>query len=115
LLNTTSPLLLLLFLLLSLLLLLLPTITYYLLPDPTGGDKRQLAEVSKSITSLGGKLAAGEVPPDVPPKIGEFLGAIQSRDFPRASAIQQDFASTIWDQHKDWVKGLKILIMLSKK
>ena len=84
-------------------------------PTLTAGDKRQLGEVTKAITALGQKLAGGEVPVDVPPKIGELLGALQARDFGAASAIQQDFASTIWDQHKEWVKGLKILIMLSKK
>lgn len=31
------------------------------------------------------------------------------------SLILQDLANTVWNQHKDWIKGIKILIQLAAK
>jgi len=27
----------------------------------------------------------------------------------------QDLANTVWNQHKDWIKGIKIFIQLASK
>lgn len=84
-------------------------------PTLSAGDKRQLGDVNKALTVLFQKLSARELPADVPNKLLEFVTSLQAREFKRAGDIQQEFVQTIWDQHKEWVKPLKVLVMLVKK
>lgn len=84
-------------------------------PALSAGDKRQLNDVSKGIASLSNKLGMGEVGSDVLARVGQLVDCIASRDFNSATAIQSEFTLSIWDTQKEWIKPLKILIMLSKK
>ena len=97
--------------------------------------------VNESFQHLCKKAAAGEVAADVLQKVGQLAADVAARNFPSASAIQavsrhifvlsvgsmahssmlhcqyhiQDLANTVWNQHKDWIKGLKVFIQVAAK
>ncbi|GAB5032925.1 secretory protein sec31 [Nannochloropsis oceanica] len=81
----------------------------------SAGDKRQLNDVTKGIAALSNKLGLGEVGPDVLVRVGQFADCCFNRDFASATAIQSEFTLSIWDTQKEWIKPLKLLIMLGKK
>eukprot|EP00624_Nannochloropsis_granulata_P001631 evm.model.NODE_18033_length_94466_cov_20.978998.19 len=84
-------------------------------PALSAGDKRQLNDVTKGITALSNKLGLGEVGPDVLVRVGQFADCCFNRDFASATAIQSEFTLSIWDTQKEWIRPLKLLIMLGKK
>jgi len=84
-------------------------------PALSAGDKRQLNDVTKGIAALSNKLGLGEVGPDVLARVGQFADCCFNRDFASATAIQSEFTLSIWDTQKEWIKPLKLLIMLGKK
>ncbi len=84
-------------------------------PALTAGDKRQLNDVTKGVAALSNKLGLGEVGPDVLARVGQFADCVGARDFATAGAIQSEFTLSIWDTQKEWIKPLKVLIMLGKK
>lgn len=79
------------------------------------GEKRQIQMVTASIQNLNQKVAAGEVSGDVLAKVEQMVAALFSRNFPAANAIQTDLANTVWAQHKEWLKGIKVLVQLASK
>ena len=79
-------------------------------------EKRQFAVVTTGYQNLCGKAAANEVAADVMQKIALLVSQISARNYSAASAVQTDLANTAWNNHKEWIKAVKILIpLLSKK
>ena len=48
-------------------------------------------------------------------RVYQLVTALCNRDYATASAAQTHLANTEWRDHKDWLKGLKILITLASK
>ena len=78
-------------------------------------EKRQLAETEKAIAVLVKKMARGELAEDTTSKVYSMVGAVNNSDLPSASLIQTDLANHDWRDHKDWLKGIKLLIQLGVK
>ena len=78
-------------------------------------EKRQMQMVSAAHAHLLEKWAAGEVGADVLQKLAQLVGDLAQRNFVGASTMQTDLANTAWGQHKEWIKGLKVLIQLASK
>jgi hypothetical protein len=78
-------------------------------------EKRQLAMVSTAYNNLLEKINTNEVSADVMNKIAQLVSELNSRNFVAANAIQTNLANTEWNSHKEWIKGVKILIQLASK
>ena len=78
-------------------------------------EKRQLAMVSTAYNNLLEKINTSEVSQDVMNKIAQLVSELQSRNFAAANTIQTNLANTEWNVHKEWIKGVKILIQLVSK
>jgi hypothetical protein len=79
-------------------------------------EKKQLAEVAKAASILIGKLGCpGAVSGEVAAKALALVVAVASRDYPLAGSIHKDLTTSAWDEHKDWVKGIKGLVGLAQK
>lgn len=78
-------------------------------------EKRQIPAIKASYTHLCDRLKANEVSSDILQKLATFTEAICNKNYPVANSIQTDLVSTAWNQHKEWIKGLKLLIQLSSK
>jgi protein transport protein SEC31 len=59
--------------------------------------------------------STNQVSQEVMLKIGQLVDDLNSRNFVGASATQTDLVNTAWTQHKEWIKGIKVLIQLSSK
>ena len=44
-----------------------------------------------------------------------MVNAVGARDYATAGSIHKDLTTSAWDEHKDWVKGIKGLVMLAQK
>jgi hypothetical protein len=78
-------------------------------------EKRQMLMVSGAFSHLCQMLETGEVAGDVLQKLSQLVSDLSNRNFSGASAIQTDLANTVWSLHKEWIKGLKVLIQLASK
>lgn len=78
-------------------------------------EKRQLSETEKAIAVLVKKMARGELAEDTTSKVYSMVGAVNNSDLALASSIQTDLANHDWRDHKDWLKGIKLLIQLGVK
>ena len=78
-------------------------------------EQKMLAEANKAAAVLMGKLATGMVGADVGAKALQMVMACGARDFATANSIQKDLAATAWNDHKDWVKGIKRLLELAQR
>ena len=78
-------------------------------------EKRQLAVVSTGYNNLLEKVNNNEVSLDVMNKIAQLVSELKDRNFTNANAIQSNLANTEWNVHKEWIKGVKILIQLASK
>jgi protein transport protein SEC31 len=78
-------------------------------------EKRQLSEAEKGVAILVKKLARGDVLEATASKVYNLVTAIANADLNSAAAIQTDLANHDWRDHKDWLKGVKILIQLATK
>jgi len=78
-------------------------------------EKKQLGEVSKAAAILIGKLGHGAVSSEVGHKALAMVNAVSARDYATAGSIHKDLTTSAWDEHKDWVKGIKGLVMLAQK
>ncbi len=78
-------------------------------------DKRQLSMVQTSITALKNKAMAGGVDVTILEKLSQLVAQIQSKNAAGANQIQMDLVNTAWGNHKEWIKGLKVLIQLACK
>merc|ERR1711871_373718 len=78
-------------------------------------DKRQLTMVQTSMTALKDKAMAGGVDETILEKLSNLVAQIQSKNAVGANQIQMDLVNTAWGNHKEWIKGLKVLIQLACK
>lgn len=78
-------------------------------------EKKQLSEIERGIAIFTKKMARAEVDPSVIDCVASMLAAIKERQFAAAQAIQTKLVNTEWAHHKDWLKGMKFLILLIMK
>lgn len=81
----------------------------------TPADKRQLSEAEKGIAVLLKRLARDDIDAEISGKVDAIVSAIRSRDYATAGMIQTELVNHEWKDHKDWLKGLKFLILLATK
>lgn len=97
-------------------------------------EKRQMMMVSEAYNHLCKKVSAGEVTEEILAKVEQLTNDVTARNFAGANAVQtvrnnhfnnlrfivvnlllQDLANTVWNQHKEWIKGLKVFIQIASK
>jgi protein transport protein SEC31 len=78
-------------------------------------EKRQLSEAEKGIAILVKKLARDGLSGEIVEQVFALVDAVSQRDFATALAIQTTLANSEWRDHKDWLKGVKVLIQLAAK
>ena len=71
--------------------------------------------VSAAYAHLLEKFGANEVSAEVLQKLAHLVMELTQHNFVGASGMQTDLANTAWGQHKEWIKGLKVLIQLASK
>jgi len=81
----------------------------------SNSEKKQLAEIEKGAAVFSKRLARNEINSIIAGNLGQILSALGSRDFPTASRIHTGLVNSEWREHKDWLKGMKILIQLTAK
>ena len=80
------------------------------------GDKKQLSEGEKGVAVLLKRLARGDdIDAVVAGKVLMMVNALRSGDYATATSTQTGLVSSDWREHKDWLKGIKNLIMLVTK
>ena len=78
-------------------------------------EKKQLDEAEKSIAILVKKLARDDLSNNIVDQVFALVNAISQHDFAASMAYQTTLANSEWRDHKDWLKGIKILIQLAIK
>jgi protein transport protein SEC31 len=78
-------------------------------------DNRQLVEGEKSVAILVKKLARGDIFEETKATIFNMVMALVNRDYGAAAAMQTALVSSDWKSHKDWLKGMKVLIQLASR
>jgi protein transport protein SEC31 len=78
-------------------------------------EKRQLDEAKRGIDILIKKLSRNAIEEDTESKVLSMVAAIANHDIRTAAAIQTSLVSTDWKDHKDWLKGIKVLLQLATK
>lgn len=78
-------------------------------------EKRQIAEAEKSIAVLVKKLARNALADESHGYVLQMVSALSQRDYSMATSIQTHLANSEWRDHKDWLKGIKILVTLASK
>ena len=81
----------------------------------SGAEKKQLADVDKAVNILLAKLSSGQVDSAIAEKATQLVTALSSGDAASASNIQKVLAAEFWDNHKDWIKGMKNLVQLCQR
>eukprot|EP00904_Undaria_pinnatifida_P012810 jgi/Undpi1/865/HiC_scaffold_10.g04329.m1 len=75
-------------------------------------EKKMLGDVTKAVSVLFAKMGHGQVERATLDKVGQLVKSLETRDMKAANAIQQGLANSVWQSHKDWLKGLKYLMTL---
>jgi len=83
--------------------------------EMSGSERKQMAEIEKGTAVFSKRLARNEIDPGIVGKIGHMLSAMGKRDYHTASGIHTGLVNSDWKEHKDWLKGIKILIQLAAK
>ena len=78
-------------------------------------EKKQLEEAEKSVAILVKKLARDDLNDTIVDQVFALVNAISQHDFAASMAYQTTLANSEWRDHKDWLKGIKILIQLAIK
>jgi protein transport protein SEC31 len=78
-------------------------------------EKKQLDEAEKGIAILVKKLARDDLSDTIVDQVFSLVNAISQHDFAASLAYQTTLANSEWRDHKDWLKGIKILIQLAIK
>jgi len=78
-------------------------------------EKKQLTESTKAVGVLLNRLSRGDLPTTVIDIVNAIVTALQNRDYATATSVQTSAVSTIWRDHKDWLKGMKFLIQLASR
>jgi protein transport protein SEC31 len=78
-------------------------------------EKRQLLEAEKGVAILVKKLAREGLGEESVQHVTALVDAVAVRDYATALVLQTTLANTEWKEHKDWLKGIKILLQLASK
>lgn len=78
-------------------------------------EKRQIAEGEKAVAILVKKIAMNALDDEVIQQVMSLVNALSSYEFANAGSIQTAIANNHWREHKDWLKGTKILVQLAAK
>jgi len=78
-------------------------------------EKKQMGVVAAAYEILVEQIGRGEVSQEVMMKVAALVEYLSTRNFPAASQLQTDLANTVWAQHKEWIKGIKVLNQLAAK
>ena len=81
----------------------------------TASDKRQLSEAEKSVAIFVKKLARGDIMDDTKATASTMVMALVNREYAQAASMQTSLVSSDWKNHKDWIKGMKLLIQLASR
>jgi hypothetical protein len=73
-----------------------------------------MGAVNVSYEHLVAKVAENDVSSEVMGKIANFVNNLVTKNFNAANAVQMDLTNTEWTKHKDWIKGLKLLLKIAK-
>ncbi|CAK9113493.1 Protein transport protein SEC31 [Durusdinium trenchii] len=80
-------------------------------------EKRKHADAMKSVAALREKLVTGLVGEDLLPEVSQLITCIVNGDLTTAGSIRQGLTSRpqVWAEQKDWLKGMTVLVMISKR
>ena len=79
-------------------------------------ERRQIGALTASFDALTSKAQANAIEYDVLEKLGRLAACLgEPQNVAGATAIQQDLANTAWNVHKDWIRGMKILIQIIRR
>jgi protein transport protein SEC31 len=79
-------------------------------------ERRQIGALTASFDALTSKAQANAIEFDVLEKLGRLAACLgEPQNVAGATAIQQDLANTAWNAHKDWIRGMKILIQIIRR
>lgn len=81
----------------------------------SGVDKRLLSESEKGTAVLLKRLAISDISPDISGKVLQMTSLITSYEFGSAQSILTELVNSDWRDHKDWLKGIKALLQVSRK
>lgn len=87
----------------------------YLVSVASHSEKRQLEEAKKGIEALVKKLSRNEVDEGTEANVLSIVTAISNHDFRSASSVVTELVNHEWKTHKDWLKGIKLLLQLAAK
>ncbi len=77
-------------------------------------DKKVMGAVNVSYEHLVAKVAENDINSEVMGKIANFVNHLVTKNFNAANAVQMDLTNTEWSKHKEWIKGLKLLLKIAK-
>ena len=78
-------------------------------------EKKQAAESQKGVAVFIKTLARGGVDAEIANKVSSVLLALQNHDYGSASRVMTSLVSSEWKDHKDWLKGMKLLVQMASK
>eukprot|EP00612_Vaucheria_litorea_P006457 CAMPEP_0171481444 /NCGR_PEP_ID=MMETSP0946-20130122/6749_1 /TAXON_ID=109269 /ORGANISM="Vaucheria litorea, Strain CCMP2940" /LENGTH=1148 /DNA_ID=CAMNT_0012013017 /DNA_START=6 /DNA_END=3452 /DNA_ORIENTATION=+ len=78
-------------------------------------ERKGLAEGTKAVLTLYSCLASGRVEDEVVGQLVEFCRMVQGGELMAANGVYKSLVGSVWNGHKDWLKGFKHIAMLSKK
>jgi len=87
----------------------------YLQSIASHSEQRQLDEAKKGIEALVKKLMRNEIDQETEANLVSMITAISNHDFRTATSITTELVNHEWKVHKDWLKGIKLLLQLAAK
>ncbi|KAG7359849.1 WD40 repeat-containing protein [Nitzschia inconspicua] len=81
----------------------------------SASDRRQLSEAEKGVAIFVKRLARGDISDSIADKMLAMTTALSSYDWTGAGSIQTALVSQEWRTHKEWLKGVKALVLLATK
>jgi len=78
-------------------------------------EKKQMAEAAKAVIVLSDKLNASGVSEPVCSSLKEMSAFVGGGNFDECTNVNRKLIEEEWNQHKDWLKGFKVLFVLAKK
>ena len=78
-------------------------------------EKKQMGQITQAVSILLAKLNTGQIAGEVGQQALQLAQAVAARDYAAALQIHKAMVAKEWDKHKDWLKGIKNLVVLAKK
>jgi len=78
------------------------------------GSAKKSEQIAKHLNELFSKLRSGQMEYMVQEKVMGMVHAVRARAFAEAAKIVADLAVTNWDQNKEWLPGVRRLILEQK-